>query len=316
MRLFTVHLFIGIFAALANLAADDTFSIPAGEQTHFSSTFNTAAGWELRDMVVTNGELTGVAGRFWMAAWHTFPRPLDFDLGDISIYWSLRADERLGAERGKVYLHLNMTDTPGLIEQFNLTMNVRPGGPGGFFPIYVDPGFNIPHTIEQILEPPAGGFTNPTRHENYRLLIRKTGTNTIELRPFWWNRSTKGWQFIEAQTGSQSPLVARIDQHLEGHQVIRSVELQFFEAVPTVDAIEVRQRPAFTDLRLTRNAGDLLITAQRAANRVLQLERSRDLMHWARLPDGTNPGSNVVRWSDPATAGSNAFYRVRSHAGN
>ena len=186
-----------MFLLAAPVQATDQFAFGAGESVLFHSTFTNASGWTLRDMVVTNGELRGVAGHYWMGALHRFARTLTLDEGDLAVYWSLRADASLGEERGKVFVHFNMTDDPAAFEQFNLTMNVRPGG--WFYLLYADPGFNIPHTIEEILDPPAGGFPNAQTFETYRLLIRKTGTNA-------------------ARPGSQVPLVATINTLLEGHE--------------------------------------------------------------------------------------------------
>lgn len=262
-------------------------------------------------MVVTNGELHGVAGTYWMGALHRFHRSLTLDEGDLAIYWSLRADRSLGEERGKVFVHLNMTDDPAAFEQFNLTMNVRPGG--WFYPLYADPGFNIPHTIEETLDPPAGGFPDAQTYETYRLLIRKTGTNVVQLTPFWWNRTTNGWQAISARPGSQVPLVAPINTLLQGREFFYSLEIQFYESVPAVDGLAVTQLPAQTGLRGVAEAGAFRVQFQSRLERNYYLERSANLQTWTAVTDEVVGSGNLQSLLDAVRPAGPGFYRVRSY---
>lgn len=299
-----------LFLLTSPVQATDQFVFGAGESVLFHSTFTNASGWTLRDMVVTNGELRGVAGNYWMGALHRFPRTLTLDEGDIAIYWSLRADRTLGEERGKVFVHFNMTDDPAVLEQFSLTMNVRPGG--WFYPLYADPGFNIPHTIEETLDPPPGGFPNAQTFETYRLLLRKTGTNFVQITPCWWNRTTNGWQAIPARPGSHSPLVAQISTHLLGHEFFYSLEVQFYESVPAVDALAVTQLPAQSGLRGVVEGGTFCIQFQGRAERNYYLERSEDLQAWTAVSAEVSGTGNLQSLLDSTRPAGRGFYRVRS----
>ena len=300
-----------MFLLAAPIQATDQFAFGTGESVLFHSTFTNAAGWTLRDMVVTNGELRGVPGNYWMTASHRFPRTVTLDEGDLAVYWSLRADKSLGEERGKVYLHLNLTDDPAAFEQVSLTMNVRPGG--WFYPLYIDPGFNIPHTLEETLNPPPGSFPNAQTFETYRLLIRKTGTNVVWLTPFWWNRTTNGWQAIQALSGSHVPLVGQISGHLLGNEFFHSLDVQFYESVPAVDALALAQLPAQAGLRGVVEGNTFRIQWQSRAERNYFLERSEDLQTWTAVTAEVSGTGNWQSLTDGARPAGWGFYRVRSY---
>ncbi|MBI3880584.1 MAG: hypothetical protein HY301_11055 [Verrucomicrobia bacterium] len=298
--------------------ADNSFAYAPGEQEIYRHIFDTTNGWEMDNGLtfVANGELLGVPNTNWMKATHWFEAPLAFDEGELNAYWSLRTDAAQGEDGAAVYFRLNLTNTPGLIEQFNFTLSVRPGqfgGPplhAGHWYLYVDPGYFIPHTAESDLQP-AVSFLATNQWENFRLRIRKTDTNTVELTPFWWNRTSSLWEQIAGQSGSASPLIANIATQMDGLQSLYAVELQFYQATPAVDAVAVTRREPAPRVTKIGNAGGALTLDWTGGNAPWLVERSTNLA----LPAGgwtavrtnqTNTGTFSVGTTEPRS-----FYRIR-----
>jgi hypothetical protein len=307
---------VSLWAAAGwDACAAGLFPYPAGEAEVFRHEFDKTNGWRLFDMVISGGELRGEPGTNWMTAIHPLPAPLDLDDGEVALHWRFRTDVMRGEENAKVYARLNLTDEPGLIEQFNLTMNVRPntsGGPpffGGIYFLYVDPGYFIPHTAETQLYPPGGTFPTTNTWESFRLLVRKTGPDTVTLAPFWWNRFTNGWEALAARPGHVSPLVVSVSSQLAGRDSFVGVELQFYEATPAVDAIAITQRaprPAVTNLSL--GASSFLSLGWTGGHPPYRIERATNLAQPLWLPVWTNAASSEAVL--PAGADAAGFFRV------
>lgn len=298
--------------SLAN--ADNTFVYSPGEAEIFRHTFDDDNGWIMPLYVVANGELHGRPDTNWMIARHPFSAPLAIDDGEVNVYWSFRTDANAGEDSGNLYLRLNLTDLPELIEQFNFTMNVRPGALGGpphhfgFYSLYVDPGFNVAHTAEVALRP-AVSFTNSAIHESFRLTLRKTGPDTVEAEPFWWNRFTLGWETILGITGTV-PLTVSITNQMNGHQFIRSLEFQCFINVAYIDAVAVTQRAPTPRLTRLQFAGPTLGLDWTGGRPPYLVEATTNLTagHWAVVATNATATATIqINQADRA-----AFVRVRS----
>jgi hypothetical protein len=246
----------GLFAG-ASGRADDVFTYSPGESQLIRQTFDTSADWLFDFTATANSWLVGQTGYDWMKATLWLARPVDPAEGELNFYWSFRTDSSVGEDPGAVYFRLNLTDTPGLIEQFNYTVQIRPGiygGPprhSGVWAVYADPGFNIPHTAQTNLRPSVG-FVSTNQVENFRLRLLMPDTNHVELTPFWWDRSSSAWQQILAITGD-SPMVVDLATQVTNNRVIRALELQFRQATPAVDAVAITQKLSTSPpLRITR----------------------------------------------------------------
>lgn len=295
--------------------ADNSFTYAAGEQEIYRHTFDHTNGWVMDLTYAANGELLGQPGTNWMKATHWFDAPPALDDGELNAYWSFRTDESQGEDAAVVFFRLNLTNTPGLLEQYNFTLSVRPGrygGPplhAGMWFLYVDPGYFIPHTAETTNRP-AVSFLSTNQWENFRMRVRKIATNTVELTPYWWNRTSSVWELITAQTGT-SPLTASITTALAGHQFIRGVEFQYYQATPAVDAVAITlRRPNARVTRMTNAPGQFTLDWV-GGNAPWLVERSTNLT----LPSG---GWSLVRTNQTNTASfsvatneAKAFYRVR-----
>jgi hypothetical protein len=292
------------------LARDDFAYLP-GEREVFRSTFATTNGWDMPDMFVANGELFGNPDFYWMKAVHTLAAPLDLDDGELALYWSFRTDADQGEEGAKVYVRLNLTDTPELIEQYNVTMNVRPGqfgGPpvhAGFWSLYVDPGYFIDHTAESTLRP-AISFTSTNFDATFRLTLRKVG-EIVRLTPCFWNGAA--WEMIQPQAGSVVPLEASLATALTNNQIVRSLEIQFFQNTPAVDAIALTQRPPTPQIiALTNDTGGFSLQWF-GGDPPYQLEHNADLLttNWTAVQSNL---TSTATWWNPTTNGA-SFFRIR-----
>jgi hypothetical protein len=300
-----------LLALVRTASARDEFAYLPGEREVFRSTFATTNGWDMPDMFVANGELFGNAGAYWMKAVHTLAAPLDLDDGELALYWSFRTDANQSEDGAAVYLRLNFTDTPSIIEQYNVTMNVRPGqfgGPpihAGRWLLYVDPGYFIPHTADSELRP-AISFTSTNLDATFRLTMRKVG-EVVRLTPFFWNGAA--WEMIQPQAGFTVPLEANVTTALTNNQVVRSLEVQFFQATPAVDAIALTQRPpAPRFLSLTNDAGGIGFEWF-GGDPPYRLEQRADWFatNWTVVQSNL---TSAATWWHPTTNGA-SFFRVR-----
>jgi hypothetical protein len=233
-----------------------SFLFGANESVVYQTAFDTAAGLTFANGgaapgigIVTstvNGvqvnELHGTADCFFCSATHTFAAPLDLDRGDIYMYYSVRSQPN-SQDQGASFLKLNLTDDPTLIEQYNVTLQIRPGSARGGTNQFlsIDPGFNIPVIEQQTLSAPANQFPTYETYEQFRVRFSKVSADTVEITPFWFDRVNGAWQTFVPQSGSTVPLVATIPTELLGLDSFRSVNLTFSRNVPFSNGMAVTQ---------------------------------------------------------------------------
>jgi hypothetical protein len=266
MKLFQAKTYSGIAATLflsllipsTTHAADLVFG--ANEQVIYSTNFQNANGLVFENSTTdgslpvpggmsivsstVNGasvnELHGASDCFFCTATTNFGSQLSLDNGDINAYFSFRSVPN-SQDSGVAYLKLNLTDNPTRIEQLNLTLQIRPDSEFGFYNVLVNPGFGIPKPNTQALTPPVGQFPDTQTYQSYRLQVHKLDAQTIQVIPYWLDKTSTTWQPLFAKTGSTVPLVANIDTELEGLSSFSSAQIQFFNDVPYANAFAVTQ---------------------------------------------------------------------------
>jgi hypothetical protein len=253
-------LFLSLLIPSTTHAADLVFG--ANEQVVYSTNFQNANGLVFENGTETNpsslpvpggigivnstvngasvSELHGASDCYFCKATTHFGSRLSLDNGDINAYFSFRSIPN-SQDGGVAYLKLNLTDDPTRIEQLNLTLQIRPDSEFGFYNVLVNPGFGIPKPNTQALQPPAGQFPDTQTYESYRLQVHKLDADTIQVTPYWFDKTSTTWQPLFAKTGSTVPLVASIDTELEGLFSFSSAEIQFFNDVPYANAFAVTQ---------------------------------------------------------------------------
>lgn len=216
---------------------DRTFSFSEGETVVIEERFDEIGRWTLVSMAIADGELMGDAEKRWQQAQLRFEKPLNPKNGDIFYYIRFRTDKRVGPERAKLYLKMNLTDDPFLKEQAGIVLNFRPGRK---FYLYLDPGWQQKHPVEKRFNAPKALFANPKAHESFRVRIRWESRGRLRIEPSFRNQETGHWSEFEGKEGSVHIAVNRAS--MKTPLVFRSIGLQMSFAVPVVDAVAVTQR--------------------------------------------------------------------------
>lgn len=230
----------------AKAQAANFFTYNPNEQELYHSTFDNAEDWQLNNTTVAQGELQANPETNWASAYYDLSslNQLDLDEGDVALYWSARTD-RSKPELGKFFMELNVvaTDTQ---EPRQINWNIRPISPrdGNFrnlpYLLYVDPGFQIPHEVEQELVVPDQ-FPDTETYESFRLTLSKTGVDTVEVTPYYWLNDN--WQAFSAKDGSTLPMSVSIQDNLEGQDYFESLSFRFRQNRSYLDAVAITRIP-------------------------------------------------------------------------
>jgi hypothetical protein len=242
---------------------DNDFASPLSDPTDFHyglneqqlllSTFDDAGGWQLGATQVLNGELLAKPGADWAEAHYNLAAfdNLDLDNGDIALYWRARAD-RSKPELAKFFVELNVVDNPvvdGHDEDREIKWNIRPVAPNNSnfnnlpYLLYLDPGWQIPHEVEEELQVP-NEFVTLNTYENFRLTLSKTGPDTVEVTPYHW--ANGAWQVFAPKSGSTVPMSLSIANNLEGRDFFESLTVRFRRDLSALDAFAITQTPLIT----------------------------------------------------------------------
>ncbi|MDY7013385.1 MAG: Calx-beta domain-containing protein, partial [Cyanobacteriota bacterium] len=232
----------------APLSDPVNFHYGLDEQELLLSSFDNAGGWQLGSTQVLNGELLAKPGANWAEAHYDLSAfdNLDLDNGDISLYWRARAD-RSKPELAKFFVELNVLENPivdGQVEDREVKWSIRPVAPnnGNFnnlpYLLYLDPGWQIPHEVEEELQVP-NEFVTPNTYENFRLSLSKTGLDTVAVTPYHWANDT--WQTFAAKSGSTLPMSLSIENNLAGRDFFESLTVRFRRDLSSLDAFAITQ---------------------------------------------------------------------------
>jgi len=246
-----------VFSLSASALSADLFEYGDGEKVVLEHVFDNDDGWGLNKATISDGELKAMEGQQWAGARREFP-PLDLHYGDISVYWRFRSTPRSG-EHGKLYLNLSLTSDPYQWEQRNLCLNIRPGTQHIF---YIDPGnMCFPHHSEMLLTHPAGVFTDPSIYESFRLVIRKTGPDSVVVEPYYWDRALGAWLMYRTPYDGRErpapPMLASIKKNMQWQSYFESLGFGMFTDIPSVRACAVTQISRFPADQMTDQAAEV-----------------------------------------------------------
>lgn len=291
-HIITKILFLAVLTSASSLAreakAANTFFYGANEvelyRTTFGTDFNIDQGWDLTNTTIVNNGVLKASQDNWSRAFYDFD--YDLDSGPLNIYWSMNTNKSTN-ERSKVYLELNFTNDPNLIEQRHIAFNVRPANDNRPYQIYLDPAFcpdpNTcpPEDRDQLLQnivAPTELFTNSTMFESLRLRVRKLPNNpkVIQAIPFY--RYNNIWNRFYKDTAKTLPVALNINtnnfSYLRNVDYFQSVSWLFRSNVSALDAIAFTRTnlaTARTTLALEESEGDLLMEKVPESNLMLGL---------------------------------------------
>lgn len=234
--------FIGIFPL--NGEASNLFQYGNGEAELFFDNFSTNSNdWNLGTYTkIENGELKSQDLRFVSAVLNLDRfNNLNLDDADYYLYWSVKAINPNGTnndtERSKTFIELDILENQ--VEDREIKMAVRPPQKtqNKYHQLYLDPGFNITHEADAFLDVPKGQLNNGV-YEDFRLYVSKTGPDTVEVMPYYFDNTQ--WQEFNVQPTTpknasnaqnpplqELPMKLSISENMKGENDFESITLRF-----------------------------------------------------------------------------------------
>ncbi|MGF1478182.1 MAG: hypothetical protein ACFB4I_01645 [Cyanophyceae cyanobacterium] len=269
----------------------------------FSSQAETLGqGWQLGSTQVdeTTGELFSPQGAGSFAeATFDFDSPLDLDEGSVTVTWVERWVSKgmnRYTERAKTFVDLDifkrssdeyadvldqlvgevedeedakLRNQQTAFEDFELKANIRPPSPNGnaqeYYNLYLDPGFQIEHVADALLEPPSEQTNVTNQLFSYRMRAEKQGGSVLATLEYlsgdWQSLESDdlNWTTFERATNpgtpdyfsgenSDLPLRLDIENDLFGKDSFESLQLRFGTpgGFAFFDSVQVEQATATT----------------------------------------------------------------------